>query len=106
MNSNVENLTRFARSIGRCILRWPHRGTRPPVAWRRWRRAFTIVQRFSMYYDAGLLTDEQRQIFDRIFEQAHAEEQRLWAEWREYKRCTEMRFLTGRRKRCPRWCSC
>ena len=46
------------------------------------------------------------QSFDRLLDMAQTEERRQWAAWREYKRRVESQYMSGRRKRAPRWCCC
>lgn len=97
---------RFARSVGRCVLRWPHNRTRPPAAWQRWRQAYSVRERISMFYEAGLMLDEERSPFDRLLEEAQANERTAWLAWRAYKRRVEAQYMAGRRKRAPHWLCC
>lgn len=106
MIEELEALKKYALSIQQCVLKWPHRGSRPPVAWRRYRLAYSVRQRLALFIDAGLVEEAQRSLFDRLLEMAQTEERRQWAAWREYKRCVESQYLSGRRKRAPRWCCC
>jgi hypothetical protein len=96
-------LQKFTRSIGRAVLRWPRRWGREPIAHRRWRHARSIVLRFSLAYDAGIA---QGPYYDQLFYELHQREQKLHTEWLRVKQRRAMLYLTGRRKRCPRWCSC
>ncbi len=101
-----EAVEKFARSCGRCVLRWPHYRTRPPAAWLRWRQAYSVRERITMFYDAGLVAEDERSLFDRLLAQAHAEESATWARWRRFKRRVEAEYMSGRRKRAPRWLCC
>jgi len=59
-----------------------------------------------MFREAGLMREDERGLFDRLLEQAHAEERAAWGAWRAYKRRVEMEYLSGHRKRAPRWLCC
>lgn len=106
MTEEREALEKFRRSCNRPLLRWPHRGTRPPVAWRRYQLAYSVRQRLALYVNAGLIEEAQRGLFDRLLHLAQTEERRQWAAWREYKRRVELQYMSGHRKRCPRWVCC
>lgn len=99
----VEALTRFAHSIGRRIIPAPADETPVQGAWRM---RFSALQRFALYYSAGLVQTDQQGTMDRLFEMMHNEERAAHqAMIREKERHT-MEYLTGKRTTPPSWGSC
>jgi hypothetical protein len=48
---------------------------------RLWLRRYTVLERFTLFYDAKLVSRKERPLFDRIFRAAHEKEVKAKAEF-------------------------
>ena len=107
LEKQSQALIAFANSIGRPIrkLAWPYSATMPePVEYSLWQLYATTVERFSMFYDAGLVAADEQAFYDRLFTETAELERSAWVAWQRQKERLEMDLITGRRKSLPWKC--
>ena len=81
MKQEFENVMAFQRSIGRPLIRWPHRGHTPPAAWLQWRHAATIARRVSLFINSGIMLPDELEPMAALCLEYRAQARRFWRAW-------------------------
>ena len=85
MKQEFENVMAFQRSIGRTVIRWPHRGCPPPAEWLQWRHAATCARRVSLFMNSGIMLPDELAPMAALCLEYRAQARRLWRAWLKVK---------------------
>jgi hypothetical protein len=93
----------FQSSVSRPFrdLRWPHPRMKEPAEYYWWRVCASVLRRFDLFDNAGLVKDEERLFHERQFRELAEAESSARAAWIKRKKRLEMDMLCGRRKSLP-----